>query len=177
MAVTVNNTHYHEGHPQALFLRYLLPVKKHLYNFIRKSSNFSSEGDDMFQETLLKGFRYFHSFDQKKDFKTWIFTIAHNVMKDAFAAQKRLNPSISLEEAGEIAAVECSDVREIYAAAAALKNRHREVFFLYYYNEFKISEIMAITGLSRPNIKFILHRARKTIKNILEVPNENGKKV
>ena len=66
------------------FLTYLLPVKKHLYNFVQKTSNFSPDADDIFQDTLLKAFRYFHSFNHSKNFKTWVFTIAHNLLKDAF---------------------------------------------------------------------------------------------
>lgn len=158
------------------FLGYLLPVKQHLYNFVQKASNFSPDADDIFQDTLLKAFRYFHSFDRRKNFKTWIFTIAHNLMKDAFQKKQLCHWPVSLEEVGEIAADEnqtntaiSNDVREIYATAAALKPRHREVFFLYYYNEFSISEIIEITGLSRPNIKFMLHQARKAIKKVMEV--------
>jgi RNA polymerase sigma factor (sigma-70 family) len=122
------------------FLAYLLPVKKHLYNFVRKN------------------------------FKTWVFTIAHNLLKDAFREKQLRHWPLSLEEVGEITADAVSnDVREIYATAAALKPRHREVFFLYYYNEFTIPEIVEITGLTRPNIKFMLHQARKAIKRIMEV--------
>jgi RNA polymerase sigma-70 factor (ECF subfamily) len=158
------------------FLAYLLPVKKHLYNFVQKTSNFSSDADDIFQDTLLKAFRYFHSFDHGKNFKTWIFTIAHNLMKDAFQEKQLRHWPVSLEEMGEIAADEDQtktarsyDVREIYTTAAALKPRHREVFFIYYYNEFNISEIIEITGLSRANIKFMLHQARKAIQKVMEV--------
>jgi RNA polymerase sigma-70 factor (ECF subfamily) len=157
-----------------LFLDYLLPVKKPLYNFIRKTLNFSPDADDIFQDTLLKGFRYFYSFDRRKNFKSWIFAIAHNLIKDAFTAAPG-HTVISLEEAGEAAAEEAPvgglarDVREIYALARQLPLRPREVFFLYYYNEFKVSEIVEIMGLSRANVKFILHQARKTIKKILEV--------
>jgi RNA polymerase sigma-70 factor (ECF subfamily) len=152
------------------FLAYLLPVKKHLYNFVQKASNFSSEADDIFQDTLLKAFRYFHSFDRRKNFKTWIFTIAHNLLKDVFREKQLRHWPLSLEEVGEITADAVSnDVYEIYTTAAALKPRHREVFFLYYYNEFTISEIIEITGLTRPNIKFMLHQARKAIKKVIEV--------
>jgi len=152
------------------FLACLLPVKKHLYNFIQKASNFSPDADDVFQDTLLKAFRYFHSFDRRKNFKTWIFTIAHNLLKDAFREKQLHHWPVSLAEAGEIIADALPDeVREIYITAAALKPRHREVFFLYYYNEFTISEIVEITNLTRANIKFMLHQARKAIKKIMEV--------
>jgi RNA polymerase sigma-70 factor (ECF subfamily) len=158
-----------------LFLHLLMPIKKHLYNFIQKSLNFSHEADDIFQETLLKGFLYFHSFKQDKNFKSWIFTIAHNLMKDYF---KRItfssSASVLLEDADEIASdMDTSlteKVQEIYNMARKLKPRHREVFFLYYYTEFKIAEIVEITGLTKFNVKFILRQARKSVKKMLEVP-------
>ncbi|MCP5052225.1 MAG: RNA polymerase sigma factor [bacterium] len=160
-----------------LFLQHLQPVKTHLYNFIRKSMNFDSDADDLFQETLLKGFRYFHSFDRGRSFKTWIFTIAHNLMKDHFTAHGAVDRVlVSLEEAGEMmvegggASINSisDDVRDIYTIAGQLKPRQREVFFLYYYNQFTVTEIVEITGLSRANIKFILHQARKAVKKVVE---------
>jgi len=158
-----------------LFLHLLMPIKKYLYNFIQKSLNFSHEADDIFQETLLKGFLYFHSFKRDKNFKTWIFTIAHNLMKDYFTGiSNSSSASVLLEDVDEIAlGTEPSlteDVQEIYNMAGELKPRHREVFFLYYYNEFKITEIVEITGLTKVNVKFILHQARKSVKKMLEVP-------
>ncbi len=153
-----------------LFLHLLVPVKKHLYNFIRKSLNFSHDTDDVFQDTLLKSFRYFNSFKRDKNFKTWIFTIAHNLLKDHFKNSRSL---VLMENADRFPIDEDTsiprDVRDIYQVAGTLKPRQREVFFLYYYNEFKVSEIAQITGLTQVNVKFILHQARKTVKEMMEV--------
>ena len=158
-----------EKSDQELFLNHLLPVKKHLYNFIRKSLNFSPDTDDIFQDTLLKGYRYFYSFKRDGNFKTWIFTIAHNLLKDHF---KRSSTLVLLDNADGLIIDENTsiprDVREIYHVAGTLKPRQREVFFLYYYNGFNISEIAAITGLTEVNIKFILYQARKAVKVIME---------
>ena len=65
-------------------LQYLGPVQSHLYNYILKSLNFSPSGDDLFQEALLKAFRYFESYDPSRSFKTWLFTIAHNLIKNFY---------------------------------------------------------------------------------------------
>ncbi|MCP4214209.1 MAG: RNA polymerase sigma factor [bacterium] len=153
-----------------LFLQLLVPVKKFLYNFIQKSMNFSADADDIFQDTLLKGFRYFHSFDRDRSFKTWIFTIAHNLMKDHFSTNNALLPATDIEQLEDgVNRRVPEDAREIYSAAKKLKPKHREVFFLFYYNEFKIPEIADITGLTKVNVKFILQQARKSVKKILEV--------
>jgi len=119
-----------------LFLHLLMPIKKYLYNFIRKSLNFSHEADDIFQDTLLKGFLYFHSFKRDKNFKTWIFTIAHNLMKDYFKSisiSSSSSASILLEDADEIALDRdislTEDVREIYNMAWKIKAPAQGSFF------------------------------------------------
>lgn len=151
------------------FLEFLSPVQSYLYNFILKSLNFSVQGEDLFQDVLLKAFRYFDSFDRKRSFKTWLFTIAHNLIKDYY--QKNSSQLIT----DSMSSIEFRDnslqprVSDIYTVAENLKPRQREIFFLYYDSEFKVSEIASVTGLSKPNVKFILNQARKAIKKILEV--------
>jgi len=140
-----------------LFLELLLPVKSQRYNFIRKALNFSADGDDVFQEALLKGFRYFHTFQRGKSFETWIFTVAHNLIKDRLRATVWVTDSTLLEHlpaSGPSASI-TEDVRGIYSAAAGLKPRLR------------------VTGHSRAGVKFILHQARKAVKHLVEVSNEN----
>ena len=151
------------------FVQLLEPVKKHLYNFIHKSLNFTDEADDIFQDTVMKGFRYFYSYNPDKPFKTWIFTIAHNRIKDHYRKNRptqALEDWISCEtQDEEVRAL----VIDVYGAVTHLKPHHREIFYLYYYNEFKVSEIAKITGKSQTNVKFILNQARKRIRGILEV--------
>lgn len=160
---------------QALFLCDLQPIKMHLYNFIRKAMNYGADTDDLFQETLLKGFRYYYSFDRQQSFKTWIFTIAHNQINSFYSNNKAaIYGAQSLDEINEWTAATgdtamSQQVQEIYRVAMSLKPRHREVFFLYYDNEFSVAEIANICGMTRPGVKFILHQARSTIKKIMEV--------
>jgi len=154
------------------FLQLLSPVKNHLYNYILKSLNFSFLGDDLYQDVLLKAFRYFEAYDNKRSFKTWIFAIAHNLIKDFYCKGINAADSIELKDIGCDDASVKHQVKEIYRLAEQLKPQQREVFFLFYDNEFKTAEIAQITGLSRANVKFTLIQARKTIQKILEVPNE-----
>ena len=88
------------------FLEFLSPVQSYLYNFILKSLNFSVQGDDLFQDVLLKAFKYFDSYDRKRSFKTWLFTIAHNLIKDYY--QKNSSQLIT----DSINSIECIDNRD-----------------------------------------------------------------
>ncbi len=153
-----------------IFLEYLLPLKKQLYNFIQKSLNYSDNTSDLYQDTLLKAFNYFESFQQDRSFKTWIFSIAHNKIKDFYRFKKKKDiiqdHLLELDNSGS---VPDETVMDIYKAAAEIKPRYRKIFFLYYYNAFSINEISKITGLTNSNIKFRLFQSRKILRNKLGV--------
>ena len=141
------------------------PHKQKLYNFIQKSLSFSAESDDVFQETLLRGLRYFPSYHKEKSFSTWLFAIAHNEIRKHFKNSRR---DMTLPRAEDlIVGAEQTDlhlVREVYRLAEGLKPKHKEIFFLFYDSGFSVAEISYVTGVREGNVKFILNRARLTLR-------------
>ena len=150
------------------FLAALSPYQTKLYNFIIRSTNDCADADDLYQETLLKAFQYFASYDQNRPIKPWLFTIACNTIRDYFRKQKPVLSLDRMDIPDQVDKKTKENIREIFRTAARLKPRQRQVFFLYYYNNFKISEISDITGLSSYNIKFILSQSRRAVKKRLE---------
>ncbi len=144
------------------------PHRQKLYNFIRKALSFSESADDVFQETLLRGLKYFASYDREKRFDAWLFTIAHNEVRKYAKAVRRLDP-LPLDESLAVTdeRVDRALVREVYRLARDFKPRPREIFFLFYDSGFSIAEISKITGVREGNVKFILNRARNTLKALL----------
>lgn len=155
---------------QAAFWKLMEPVKLRLYNFIFKSLNFSTEADDVYQETVLHAFQYFASFRKDKDFRAWIFSIAHNEVKSHFRRSRKQTATYDLE-ARAIAQTDDTGalVREVFRFAARLKPKEREVFFLYYESGFSIPEIREITGLKEGYVKLLLSQARNRLKEALGV--------
>lgn len=155
-----------------LFWELVSPHKHKLYNFIRKSLNFSEDANDVFQETVLRALRYFRSYKKEKKFTTWLFTIAHNEIKKHF---KKASKHTSFNDMDRLKAPEPDDsqelVKEVYQYAESLKPNQREVFFLFYYSGFTISEVSQITKLKPGNIKFILNQARTSLKEIFGEQN------
>jgi RNA polymerase sigma-70 factor (ECF subfamily) len=153
-----------------LFWELLAALEKKLFNFLHKALNFSEDSKDLFQEVVIRAWRYFPSFDRKRSFSTWIFTIAHNEIKKYFNERKKDQAVISLVQLGVDPAAPVDDpaVDLIYGAARQLPLRQREIFFLFYYNQFSIAEIAAICGLRQGNVKFILSRGRETVRQALE---------
>jgi RNA polymerase sigma factor (sigma-70 family) len=157
-----------ESLTQADFRDLLEPCRGKLYNYIAKSLGFSAEADDVYQETLLRAFQFSVSFRREESFAAWIFGIAHNEIRRSRKSSNRYVPGIGLESlAAPAPAADPDLVREVYRFAERLKPRHKEVFFLFYDGGFKISEITRVTGLREGNVKFILNRARRSLKAIL----------
>jgi len=155
---------------QAAFWGLIEPVKLRLYNFIHKSLNFSTDADDVYQETVLHAFQYFASFRKDKDFRGWIFSIAHNEIKSHFRRTRKQTATHSID------ALTASQndstgalIREVFRFAARLKPKERQVFFLYYESGFSIPEIEGITGLKEGYIKLLLSQARNSLREALGV--------
>ena len=148
-----------------LFWELVTPHKQKLFNFIQKSLDFSEDTNDVFQDTVLRAFKYFKSYKRDKNFHTWLYTIAHNEIKRHY---KKARKHASITDMDRLKAPETNDyqelVKEVYRFAESLKPRQREVFFLFYYSGFTISEVSHITGLKAGNIKFILNQARNSLK-------------
>ena len=160
------------GVSQAAFWALIEPVKLRLYNFILKSLNFSTDADDVYQETVLRAFQYFASFRKDKDFRAWIFSIAHNEIKSHFRRTRNQTATHSIDSLASSQADETGAlIREVFRFAARLKPKEREVFFLYYESGFSIPEIEGITGLKEGYIKLLLSQARSRLKESLGVSN------
>ena len=148
------------------FKQLIKPLKENMYNFIYKALNFSEDADDVYQETVLRAFKYRNSYNRKNIFKTWIFTIANNEIKSYFKKNKKLQNTVDLEEHLHIIYDTGNEelVRAIYDMAQNLNPKQRRVFFLFYDHGFSIREIGEITRLKEGNIKFMLNQSREKIK-------------
>jgi RNA polymerase sigma-70 factor (ECF subfamily) len=158
------------GVSQTAFWSLIEPLKFRLYNLILKSLNFSTDADDVYQETVLHAFQYFASFGKGKDFRAWIFSIAHNEIKSHF---RRSRKQTAIHNIDTLTAPQNDStgalVREVFRFAARLKPKERQVFFLYYESSFSIPEIEGITGLKEGYIKLLLSQARNRLKEALGV--------
>jgi RNA polymerase sigma-70 factor (ECF subfamily) len=157
----------------AFFWDKLNPIKARLYNYIRKALNFSSDADDVYQETILHAYKYVRTYQDGRDFGAWLFGIAQNEIKKHYKKNPRITISLDAERLGlQDPCSERQIIEEIYRFAEQLKPRQREVFFLFYDQGFTIPEIAGITGLGKGNIKFVLNRARQALRGAIGEKHE-----
>lgn len=150
----------------------LEPLKDGLYGFILKSMGFVEEAGDVFQETILRAFKYRRTFRLERPFKSWIFSIANNEIRKHH--QKNSQAVVTKGELpfpveGPAARAHRERVRDIFEAAATLNERQKRIFFLFYESGFPVREIARITGCSENNIKVTLNHCRNRIKSHLGV--------
>ncbi len=150
----------------------LAPLEKKLYNFLRKTAGNAEEGGDLFQEVLLRAYRYFASYDPRRSFSGWIFAIAHNEIRRRSKLWAEAALPLSVLASDPPAADPNPDAGPVHEAAGRLPVREREAFFLYYYNGFSVAEISDITGRPAGSIKFILFNARRLVRAALEGRHE-----
>lgn len=156
---------------EVLFERHRGP----LYNFILRQGVAEGRAEDLFQTTFLKAFRALRSFREEARFKTWLYTIAVNVVMDERRALQRRSQPDELRGAEAPAHAPAEQVEalvRVKEALAELDPRHRQLFTLVRFQGFSIAEAAAVVGLTPPVAKVTLFRTQKRIGEMLSTEKE-----
>lgn len=129
--------------------------------------------EDIVSNTFFKALSTFNG--DAPHFRAWLFTVCRNEYYTRYKKRKK-NCEYALTENIIPSAPDILDTiirdeqyRALYRAISLLADDQREVITLFYFADFSIREISLTMGKSESNTKVLLHRARKTLKNILEV--------
>ena len=126
-----------------------------------------ADAEDIMQEVFMRRFSADIVFEDEAKEKSWLLKVTVNKCRDMFRSlrYKYSLTSIPLEEADII--YETQEESDVYHAVMSLPNKYRTVIHLFYYEEYTIKEISAITGDKETAIQTQLYRARKKLKDIL----------
>lgn len=126
-----------------------------------------ADAEDIMQEVFIKRFSIDILFDEETKEKSWLLKVTVNKCRDMFRSlrYKYSLTSIPLEEASLV--YETPEESEVYRAVMSLPQKYRTVIHLFYYEEYSIKEISAITGSRETAVQTQLFRARKKLKEIL----------
>ena len=155
---------------EVLIRRFVKP----LYSFIFRFVSSTDDAEDIVQETFFKVWKGIKKFKPESNFKTWLFTIAHNTAIDHVRRKKSLAFSSFEDADGENIMEEMlSDPEplpdELFAraeleamlekAVVALAPIYREVLLLYYHEYLTFEEVSTVLGVSINTIKSRHRRA------------------
>lgn len=150
--------------------------KMHRY-FYRMLWQERQKAEDFTQELFLKIINKPHLYDPNRNFSSWLFQVAANMVKNEYRRHARqpeitgeLPIDLSLEESSFF---ECSDRkyfrRELEAALNRLSADHRQCFVLRYLEEKSIKDISEILDCPEGTVKSRLYYALKKLAKSLQL--------
>ncbi len=172
---------------QATFAEQAMPLMDGLYGAALRMTRNPSDAEDLVQETYLKAYRAFHSFQEGTNLKAWLYRILTNTYINIYRAKKRRPDETDLEEvedlylyrrlgglegatAGRSAEDELLDHltdSEVKDALEALPEQFRMAVLLADVEGFAYKEIAEILDIPIGTVMSRLHRGRKAMQKQL----------
>jgi len=137
------------------------------------------DAEETVQDSFVKAYHHLSGFRHDSKFSSWLFRIVYN----AAVSRKRLkkHSTLSLNDlpaSGDALFAEQEvEIPEekgyiLENAMKQLPDDERVLITLFYLHESTVEEIHGITGLSKPNVKVKLFRARKKLREVMELMAE-----
>lgn len=160
---------------EARFLSEYEKVSDRLYTFLSRSVNDPDLAADILQEAAFRAFRHRRKFRGDSTFKTWIYRIAVNTMKDQWhrirrerkwmESEKGEEPGGGLTPEGLYAGRQ--QAARLTAALAVLEQGYRVPFMLKHVDGMSYGEISKVLGIPEGAARVRVYRARHTLRKIL----------
>ena len=146
-----------------------------IHRFIYFKVSSPEEAQDLASETFLRAWQYLQEGKPIKQLSPFLYGIARNLVVDHY--RKKVT-SISADQISESAALSDMGMAKmkletnqeygaLISAIAKMKEEYREIVHLRYLDELTIGEIAQILGKTKGNIRVTLHRASKTLRDII----------
>jgi len=160
--------------------RYERPVFNLLFRFCRSEL----EAADLSQEVFLCVYERLASFDHRRKFFPWLYTLAMNKGRDwqrgNSRQRRKLNelqwdkPAIDTGSEQEHQLLVQEEIDGLYGALDTLVDETRELVLLRYQQELSIRDLSEIFGLSESAVKMRIARALERMKSVLGGERDAG---
>lgn len=148
-----------------------------LFGFLGRMGLTQSQAEDLAQETFLRAWSHLQQFDPARaQFSTWLHTIARN-LAFTFLASRQEQAGIPDDVLANIACEHPNPMQQLQAKQEREQLQHalrrlpladRSALALAYVHGISLTDIARIEGVSLAAIKTRLHRARRTLRSMLE---------
>jgi RNA polymerase sigma-70 factor (ECF subfamily) len=177
---------------QATFADQAMEFMPALYTAALRMTRNAAEAEDLVQETYLKAYRAFGSFEQGTNLKAWLYKILTNTFINAYRSRRRRPEQSEIEDlylyrrlgglegasAGRSAEEEVLDRftdTEVKEALESLPETFRMAVLLADVEGFSYREIADILDIPIGTVMSRLHRGRRALqKALLEFGMERG---
>ena len=154
-----------------LFQRY----HRALYGFLYHMTAKQEQSEDMVQDVFYRMLKSRHTFTGEGEFKTWMYHLARNIIKDHYRKSSRnanhydadaFAEKLSGGSQADEALQKKMELKQLQQSIDNLDEQSREVLVLSRYQELKYAEIAQILGISEGAVKVRIHRAINQLKSM-----------
>jgi RNA polymerase sigma-70 factor, ECF subfamily len=174
------------------FERDAIPLLREMYGAALRMTRNPSDAEDLVQETYLRAYRAFDSFEEGTNLRAWLYRILTNAYINVYRKRQREPQMVSEDEIEEwylydklgAAAAEPSAETEVLErlpdqdvqeALASLPEQFRLAVLLADVEGFSYKEIAEILDIPMGTVMSRLHRGRRSLeKRLWEVARERG---
>lgn len=167
-----------------ILLKKIEENNKNLSRLCMKLCGDYHDAQDLYQETILQVVTYKHTYKEDKPFDKWVYSICVNCFKKLYKKARQLSMTefktteekdVFIENQTAAWGEDYTDKAFVRHALSLLKPKKRIAVVLFYFEDYKITEIAEITGVPEGTVKNHLHSARNDLKNIWERSFEDEK--
>ncbi|MDT5013405.1 MAG: polymerase sigma-70 factor, subfamily [Mycobacterium sp.] len=169
----------------ARFERDVVPLREPLYRHALRLSRNHADAQDLVQDTMVKAFANFHSYQPNTNVSAWVHRILLNTYLNAYRKKRRQpvqHPMDKITEAqlavfaqhpprglrsAEDEALDVLPDNDIKAAMQALPQQFRIVVFYADVEGLRYKEIAEIMAIPQGTVMSRLHRGRRQLRRLL----------
>jgi len=165
------------------FEREALPHTNLLYNYALRMTNNPADADDLVQETYLKAYRFWDSYEQGTNIRAWLFRILKNSYINRYRKEVREPDTVEYDDVKSLYVVRSEDAAdqndlqesvfgnllddEITSAIASLPHEFRTVVILCDIECLTYEEVSAFMECPLGTVRSRLHRGRRLLRALL----------
>lgn len=146
-----------------------------IYKYIFYLTGQKELAEDLTQETFYKAFLQRHSYRQEAALRTWLRTIARNLVYDYTRRQKiyQFIPFIHKEQVSDTAMLpedwllKGEEGSAVFRALYSIKLEYREALIMRYVEEYSVKDTAQMLGWSEAKVKNNTTRGLAALKKIL----------
>lgn len=157
---------------QEIFLQAFEPVKKSLWKFCLSLAGRHEDAKDLLQDTIEIAYSSFSQLRDRDAFLSWVFSIASRRNIKLALARKKIIPTdphdFSYLMANDTSPEKKFEIEELHRALNEISPDAKESIVLQEIFGFSQKEICEIQGISIQALKQRLHRAKNSLRQILE---------
>jgi RNA polymerase sigma-70 factor (ECF subfamily) len=159
----------------AAFGKLIRDYRIQLFSYLLRLCGDRMMAEDLFQETLIKVWKGFKSYNEQNKFSSWLFSIAHNVAVDSIRKESAKPTFGSFDDVQTFASdnnphnafVEKETNELVMAAVDTLSEKQKQVFFLRQHSGMTFKEISKVTNQPLNTVLGHMHYAVTRIRKKL----------